>query len=91
MNFQDCDSQASQLGLAAREGMTMSRKISRRIFTRGALIAGGLTLIARRSAAAEFELRQFHNQPADSPLHKRLVEMWAAVKEETGGDRKSVV
>ena len=42
-------------------------------------------MLARRSAAAEFELRQFHNQPADSPLHKRLVEMWAAVKEETAG------
>jgi tripartite ATP-independent transporter DctP family solute receptor len=63
----------------------MSRKISRRAFTRGVLIAGGLTLVSRRSAAADFELRQFHNQPADSPLNKRLVEMWAAVKEETGG------
>lgn len=61
------------------------RKISRRTFTQGALAAGGLLLVSRRSLAAEFELRQFHNQPADSPLNKRLVEMWATVKEETGG------
>src|SRR5882672_281098 len=63
----------------------MSRGISRRNFTRGALVAGGWMLVSRRAAAADFELRQFHNQPDDSPLHKRLVEMWAAVKEETGG------
>jgi tripartite ATP-independent transporter DctP family solute receptor len=42
-------------------------------------------LISRSIRAADFKLRQFHNQPSDSPLHKRLVEMWAAVKTETGG------
>ena len=35
--------------------------------------------------AASGELRQFHNQPADSPLHKRLVEMWAAIRDQSGG------
>ena len=30
-------------------------------------------------------MRQFHNQPAESPLHKSLLTMWAAVKEETHG------
>jgi tripartite ATP-independent transporter DctP family solute receptor len=60
--------------------------ISRRHFTRAVLATSGLMLVSRRSAAAaDFELRQYHNQPADSPLHKRLVEMWAAVKQETGG------
>jgi len=44
-----------------------------------------MTLVSRRAAAAEFQLRQFHNQPAESPLHKRLVDMWASVKMETGG------
>jgi tripartite ATP-independent transporter DctP family solute receptor len=29
--------------------------------------------------------RQFHNQPADSPLHRWLVRMWAAVRVETQG------
>jgi len=48
-------------------------------------MAGGLTFFSRGLRAADFKLRQFHNQPADSPLHKRLVEMWAAVKTETGG------
>jgi tripartite ATP-independent transporter DctP family solute receptor len=59
--------------------------ISRRQFVAGSLVAGGLTLISRGARAADFKLRQFHNQPADSPLHKRLVEMWAAVKAETAG------
>jgi TRAP-type transport system periplasmic protein len=60
-------------------------EISRRQFTARCLVAGGLTLITRRVQAADFKLRQFHNQPADSPLHKRLVEMWTAVKSETNG------
>ena len=30
-------------------------------------------------------MRQFHNQPAESPLHKSLVAMWEAVKNETHG------
>jgi TRAP-type transport system periplasmic protein len=63
----------------------MSHLISRRRFNTGLMAAGGMMLASRRAQAADFELRQFHNQPTDSPLHKRLVEMWAAVKEETGG------
>ncbi len=59
--------------------------ISRRQFTARLALAGGMALITRNIQAADFKLRQFHNQPADSPLHKRLVEMWAAVKTETGG------
>jgi tripartite ATP-independent transporter DctP family solute receptor len=59
--------------------------LSRRRFTLGLAAAGGLALVGSRAAAADFNLRQFHNQPADSPLHKRLVEMWAAVKTETHG------
>jgi TRAP-type transport system periplasmic protein len=62
----------------------MSR-ISRRQFASGLAVTGGMALLTRSIRAAGFKLRQFHNQPADSPLHKRLVEMWAAVKSETGG------
>jgi TRAP-type C4-dicarboxylate transport system substrate-binding protein len=64
---------------------SMSALISRRNFTRGVAAASGIILARRYALAADFELRQFHNQPADSPLHKRLVEMWAAVKDETHG------
>ena len=49
------------------------------------LAAGGSILLPRRLPAAEFNLRSFHNQPADSPLHKRLIEMWSAVATETHG------
>jgi tripartite ATP-independent transporter DctP family solute receptor len=59
--------------------------ISRRRFTLGLAAAGGMVLFTRRLPAAEFELRNFHNQPADSPQHKRLVEMWTAVEAETNG------
>jgi TRAP-type transport system periplasmic protein len=63
----------------------MRHVISRRKFTAGLAATGGMLLLARRTQAAEFELRQYHNQPADSPLHKRLVELWDAVKKETNG------
>jgi tripartite ATP-independent transporter DctP family solute receptor len=42
-------------------------------------------LATRRGIAADFPMRQYHNQPTDSPLHKRLVQMWDAVKAETRG------
>ena len=61
----------------------MRHEISRRRFTHGMLAASGMLLITRRARAAEFELRQFHNQPAGSPLDKWLTEMWDAVKSET--------
>jgi tripartite ATP-independent transporter DctP family solute receptor len=63
----------------------MSRLISRRRFTIGVMATGGMMLATRRAQAATFELRQFHNQPADSPLHKRLVQMWDAVELQSGG------
>jgi TRAP-type transport system periplasmic protein len=63
----------------------MSHTISRRKFNRGIIAAGGMLLLSRHARAADFELRQFHNQPADSPLDKWLNAMWAAVKTETNG------
>ena len=63
----------------------MNRFISRREFSSGLLGVAGTILASRGVLAAQFELRQFHNQPPDTPLHKRLVEMWAAVAEESGG------
>jgi tripartite ATP-independent transporter DctP family solute receptor len=58
--------------------------LSRRRFIWGAT-ATALFLTDRGTAAAGFDLRQFHNQPAESPLHKRLTELWAAVEAETNG------
>jgi tripartite ATP-independent transporter DctP family solute receptor len=60
-------------------------KVTRRQFAVGLATAGGLTLITRRARAADFPMRQYHNQPPESPLHKRLVEMWDAIKTETAG------
>lgn len=36
-------------------------------------------------SAVALEYRQFHNQPADSPLHRALDGLWRAVEEATGG------
>lgn len=64
----------------------MTERISRRKFIpRLAAAAGGAMLLTRRARAGEFELRQFHNQPAGSPLDKWLGQMWDAVKTETSG------
>jgi TRAP-type transport system periplasmic protein len=58
--------------------------ITRRRFASGLTSAGVMLQTARRVSAADFAMRQYHNQPTESPLHKRLVEMWDAVKAETG-------
>jgi tripartite ATP-independent transporter DctP family solute receptor len=63
----------------------MLQKVTRRKFTAGLMATGGILLTGRHARAAEFELRQFHNQPADSPLDQWLAKMWDAVKSETNG------
>jgi tripartite ATP-independent transporter DctP family solute receptor len=57
---------------------------SRRAVIAGAAALGSLTIFSSVGLAAD-KFRQFHNQALSSPLHKRLVEMWAAVKTETNG------
>jgi TRAP-type transport system periplasmic protein len=62
----------------------MSIKLDRR----SAIVGGtalGLSIFSRSGLAADFKFRQFHNQAVSSPIHKRLVEMWAAVRAETNG------
>ncbi len=50
------------------------------------LAAASLTiLIPRHGRAAEIEMRHVHNQPVDSPLHRRASELWDAVTKDTGG------
>ena len=59
--------------------------LSRRHFALGASAIALAPGAGNRTFAAAPEMRQFHNQTADSPLHRRLTEMWAAVADETGG------
>jgi tripartite ATP-independent transporter DctP family solute receptor len=49
------------------------------------LAAGGVMLMSGPARAAEITLQHNHNLPLDSPLHKRALQMWAAVKAETNG------
>jgi tripartite ATP-independent transporter DctP family solute receptor len=64
--------------------------ITRRSFLTGAA-AGSASLLVRplsvfaQSAKAEFQFTQYHNQTAESSLHRRLAEMWTTVNKETGG------
>lgn len=51
-----------------------------------AIAAAGISIcIPRFARAAEIEMREVHNQPVDSPLHQRMVQLWNAVEQETGG------
>ena len=60
------------------------RELSRRSFLTAATI-GSVTILTRAQRAAEFRFAQYHNQIADSPLHRRLTDMWEAVRKESGG------
>ncbi len=46
---------------------------------------GSLTVFSRSLRAADFAFTQYHNQTTASALHKRIVEMWDAVRAETRG------
>lgn len=59
--------------------------VTRRRFSQCLAATGALFAIARRAAAADFSVLQYHNQPVESPLHKRLTQMWDAIHAETGG------
>lgn len=59
--------------------------LTRRTFLTAAA-AGPLSIVgARAQRRPEFAFTQYHNQTADSSLHRRLVEMWTAVRDESGG------
>jgi len=72
--------------------MTHNR-LTRRSFMTGAAL-GSASLLARPLASlgraaqrgrAEFSFTQFHNQTAESSLHRRIADMWTAIGTETGG------
>ena len=66
------------------------KSVTRRSFLAGAA-AGSASLLVRpltvfaQGGKAEFRFTQYHNQIAESSLHKRLSEMWTAIAKETGG------
>ena len=57
--------------------------LTRRSFVSAAL--GSISVLSHSLRAAEYTFVQYHNQPAASPLHRRLVEMWTAIRIETRG------
>src|SRR5438270_796223 len=66
------------------EARVMPTTFTRRSFVAGAAF-GTVEVFARSLRAAEYTFTQFHNQTTTSSLHKRLVEMWAAIGTETRG------
>jgi tripartite ATP-independent transporter DctP family solute receptor len=58
--------------------------LTRRDFVSNAAI-GSLVVFARSLRMGDYNFAQYHNQTADSPLHLRLMEMWSAIRKETGG------
>ena len=66
------------------------KTLTRRSFMAGAALGSASLLVRPLSAfaqggRAEFRFTQFHNQTAESSLHKRLSEMWTAINKETNG------
>src|SRR5258705_5867733 len=55
---------------------------SRRAFIAG---AGSLVVFARSARATDFSFSQYHNQVAESPLHRQLVAMWNDIRTQTAG------
>jgi len=55
----------------------------RRLLTGAA--AAGTTIVVKPAQAADFTFIQYHNQSDASTLHKNLVAMWEAIRQETNG------
>jgi tripartite ATP-independent transporter DctP family solute receptor len=64
-------------------------------FTRRSFLAsaalGSASVFVRTLRAADYSFVQYHNQTESSSLHRRLVEMWAAIRTETGGRVEAAV
>jgi TRAP-type transport system periplasmic protein len=75
--------------LTRRSFLTAATAGSAAVFVRRAHAQqpGGARLdeAAKQRSRPEFTFTQYHNQTADSSLHIRLTEMWAAVRNETRG------
>ncbi|HYR84614.1 MAG TPA: TRAP transporter substrate-binding protein [Terriglobia bacterium] len=70
--------------------MMQPRQLTRRAFVSTTTV-GSLVVFARSLRPADYTFAQYHNQTNDSPLHLRLVEMWTAIRNETGGRVETTV
>ncbi|HMA75528.1 MAG TPA: TRAP transporter substrate-binding protein [Xanthobacteraceae bacterium] len=61
----------------------------RRLLTGAA--AAGTTLIVKQARSADFKFVQYHNQAEISTLHKNLVAMWEAIRQESNGRVEATV
>jgi tripartite ATP-independent transporter DctP family solute receptor len=62
------------------------RNLTRRSFVLNSTLGAASFLVRPVLAGvATYQFTQYHNQPAASSLHRRLVEMWAAIRAETRG------
>ncbi len=61
--------------------------LTRRSFvaTAVATVSAGVGPAARQRGRPDVAFTQYHNQTSASSLHRRLVEMWSAIRNETGG------
>ena len=67
--------------------------LTRRSFVTGAALGSAALLVrplaslgrAAQRGRAEYSFTQFHNQTAESVLHRRIADMWAAIETETDG------
>ena len=63
--------------------MGLRGRLSRKAFCN--VTAGTVLVLPRAAGAAPFEYKFAHGLPVESPNHVRVVQMWEAVKSETGG------
>jgi tripartite ATP-independent transporter DctP family solute receptor len=62
----------------------MSSRLTRREFLNAAAAAPA-SLAFGQQRRPDFTFIQYHNQNAESSLHRRITEMWAAIQKETNG------
>ena len=70
------------------ENTGMKTALTRRTVLAG---AAGATIIVKRGRAADYKFSQYHNQTTAGPLHRNIVAMWDAIRNETNGRVEATV
>lgn len=60
-------------------------KLSRKTFVAAASVYSTIGIVRAPARAAQFQMKIGHNLPVDHPVNVRSVQMWNAVRAETGG------